>query len=257
MHAEARTDVESQIATLNEQGYVVVRRLVADATLKRLDQVAHVQLAASAVPLELEADLQYPGSPTSRGATGGGTVRRLLDAYGRDPDFAAFGKSAAIRYWMESYFGEGTRMSRAHHNCVMTKHPLYGSLTGWHRDVRYWSFEREDLVSVWLALGEENVSNGALWFVPASHRMTFEADRYDEAQFFRSDRADNVDVIRAAESPNLEPGDAVFFHGKTLHSAGKNHSAQVKFSLVYTYHADSNAPQPGTRSNAVREVQLA
>ena len=60
-------------------------------------------------------------------------------------------------------------MSRAHHNCLMTKHPRYGSMTGWHRDMRFWSFEREDLVSVWLALGEETIDNGALWFVPGSH----------------------------------------------------------------------------------------
>jgi len=61
---------------------------------------------------------------------------------------------------MQAYFGERVLMSRAHHNCLMTKHPLYGSLTGWHRDIRFWSFEREDLVSVWLALGDETVDNG-------------------------------------------------------------------------------------------------
>jgi hypothetical protein len=109
-------------------------------------------------------------------------VRRLLDAYGRDPLFARWATAQSLRAWMQGYFGEAVLMSRVHHNCVMTKHPRYGSLTNWHRDIRYWSFEREDLVSVWLALGEERIDNGALWFVPASHRMALDADRFDEAK---------------------------------------------------------------------------
>jgi phytanoyl-CoA hydroxylase len=170
--------------------------------------------------------------------------------------FAECGTAPASRDWMETYFGERALMSRAHHNCLMTKHPLYGSLTGWHRDIRYWAFEREDLVSVWLALGEETIDNGALWLVPGSHTMAFDADRFDQAKFFRADRADNAAIIRSAESPRLAPGDAVFFHCNTLHAAGKNLSAAVKFSLVYTYYGRSNVPKAGTRSAAKPAVEM-
>ncbi len=246
-----------QIEQLHAKGYIVVPHFVSADGLRELNDVARAQLAARADPLEFEVDLQYPGAPPSRTAIGGETVRRLLDAYARDPVFARCGTSPDLRDWMEAYFGESVLMSRAHHNCLMTKHPLYGSLTNWHRDIRYWSFTREDLVSVWFALGEENIDNGALWFVPGSHRMTFDAERFDEAKFFRADRADNYDIIRAAESPRLASGDAVFFHCNILHSAGKNLTDTVKFSLVYTYHGRSNPPKEGTRSNSKPEVPLA
>ena len=247
---------QEEIGRLRDQGYVVVPRFVPLDELAKLNAAARTQLAGRADPLEFEADLQYPGAPPSRTAAGGETVRRLLDAYARDPVFAGCGTAPALRAWMQAYFGERVLMSRVHHNCVMTKHPLYGSLTKWHRDIRYWSFGREDLVSVWFALGEERIDNGALWFVPGSHRTLFDADRFDEAKFFRSDRADNAEIIRGAESPRLAPGDAVFFHCNTLHSAGKNLSGAVKFSLVYTYHGRSNAPQAGTRSASKPEVEL-
>jgi phytanoyl-CoA hydroxylase len=247
---------QEEIERLRDQGYVVVPRFVPIEELAELNAAARTQLAGRADPLEFEADLQYPGAPPSRTAAGGETVRRLLDAYARDPVFAGCGTAPALRAWLQAYFGEGVLMSRAHHNCVMTKHPLYGSLTNWHRDIRYWSFGREDLVSVWFALGEERIDNGALWFVPGSHRILFDADRFDDAKFFRSDRADNAEIIRGAESPRLAPGDAVFFHCNTLHSAGKNLSGAVKFSLVYTYHGRSNAPQAGTRSGSKPEVEL-
>jgi phytanoyl-CoA hydroxylase len=253
-NASRGPDLQQQ--TLRERGYVVVPRFVAPQALTQLNRAARMQLAARAEPIEFEADLQYPGAPRSRTAAGGETVRRLLDAYGRDAEFAERAAAPELRAWMRDYFGESVLLSRVHHNCLMTKHPRHGSLTNWHRDIRYWSFEREDLVSVWLALGAEHVENGALWFVPGSHRLDFEADRFDEAKFFRADRPDNARVLNTAESPPLAPGDAVFFHCNTLHSAGKNLTEEVKFSLVFSYHGCSNAPQPGSRSASRAEVAL-
>jgi len=247
---------QEQIATLRDQGFVVIRGLLAPARVAALRACVEQQLAESAAPLEYEEDLRYPGAPESRSARGGGTVRRLLDAYAREAQFAAWGSAAEIRDWMHEYFGTPVWLSRAHHNCVMTKHPAYGSLTGWHRDFRYWAFEQDDLVSSWLALGPETPENGGLWLVPGSHKLTFEPEAFDSAKFFRTDLPANAELIRQAYSPLLQAGDVVLFHCNTLHSAGKNTTDQVKLSLVYTYHGAHNAPLPGTRSAAKPEVAL-
>jgi phytanoyl-CoA hydroxylase len=252
----ADSSCEAQVARLRETGYVVVPGFVPAERLAALNGVVRMQLASGIGPLELEADLHYPGAPSSRSAAGGNTVRRLLDAYGRDVRLAQEATAPALRRWMTCYFDEPVRMSRAHHNCIMTKHPRYGSQTGWHRDIRYWSFAREDLVSVWFALGDESVENGALWFLPGSHRIEFTSDRFDPAGFFRTDLPQNAEIIATAESPHLAAGDAVFFHCSTLHSADINRSAAVKLSLVYTYHGAGNPPQSGTRSDSMPEVRL-
>jgi phytanoyl-CoA hydroxylase len=247
---------KDQIDALREQGFVVVPKMLSSERCDAIRRVAQAQLAQAAPPVEYEADLRYPGAPESHDAPGGGTVRRLLDAYSRDAAYREWATSAEIRGWMTLYFGEPAMLSRAHHNCMMTKHPAYGSLTGWHRDIRYWAFEREDLVSVWLALGPETVENGGLWFVPGSHTMDFGPERFDAEKFFRADIAENTALIRSAVSPELQAGDVVFFHCRTLHSAGKNLTDQVKFSLVYTYHGVSNPPRAGTRSASKPEVAL-
>jgi phytanoyl-CoA hydroxylase len=247
---------KEQVHELRDTGFVVVKDMIPEPQLNAMRETARRQLAEAATPLEFEADLRYPGAPDSKDAPGGHTVRRLLDAYSRDPQFAHWATSPDVRGWMELYFGETPYLSRAHHNCVMTKHPQYGSLTGWHRDVRYWAFERDDLVSVWLALGEETVDNGALWLVPGSHKLAFTSERFDQDKFFRADIPENTELIRSAVSPKLAPGDVVFFHCNTLHSAGKNLTDQVKFSLVYTYRGASNAALPGTRSASKPEVAL-
>ncbi len=245
---------KEQVQALRERGFVVVPGLVSAERCEALRRLGETQLQEAAAPVEFEADLRYPGAPDSKAAPGGHTVRRLLDAYSRDALFRSWATSPEIRGWMELYFGEEPMLSRAHHNCMMTKHPAYGSLTGWHRDVRYWSFERDDLVSVWLALGPETVENGGLWFVPGSHDAAFTSERFDAAKFFRADLPDNAAWIDQAVSPTLQAGDVVFFHCNTLHSAGKNVTDDVKFSLVFTYHGASNVPLPGTRSASLAEV---
>ncbi|BBE10348.1 phytanoyl-CoA dioxygenase [Mycoavidus cysteinexigens] len=248
--------LKQEMAVLREEGFVVVRGLVDAKRCAALRNVAETQLAVGAAPLEYEADLRYPGAPTSRQAAGGETVRRLLDAYGRDALFREWAVTPQIAAWMERYWGEPAVLSRAHHNCIMTKHPAYGSLTGWHRDARYWSFERDDLISVWLALGPEKAENGALWFVPKSHRLQLSAERFDQAKFFRAEQPENIELMQTACSTELAAGDVVFFHCNTLHSAGPNKTDAVKFSLVFTYHGVSNPPLPNSRSAAQDEVAL-
>ncbi|PLZ02309.1 phytanoyl-CoA dioxygenase [Burkholderia sp. WAC0059] len=247
---------KEQVQQLRERGFVIVPGLVAPERCGEIRRTAMQQLQEAAAPLEFEADLRYPGAPESKDALGGHTVRRLLDAWSRHALFREWAASPEIRGWMELYFGEQPVLSRAHHNCVMTKHPDYGSLTGWHRDVRYWSFERDDLVSVWLALGDETVENGGLWFVPGSHEATFTSTSFDAAKFFRSDLPENEAWIGKAIAPPLHAGDVVFFHCNTLHSAGRNESRDVKYSLVFTYHGASNVPLPGTRTASMPEIPL-
>ncbi len=187
----SESSLKTQIEELREKGFAVIPQFVTEDGLRELNAAARMQLRNRVPPLEFEADLQYPGAPPSRAAAGGETVRRLLDAFARDPVFAAGApRPVCAGGWRP--ISAKLLMSRAHHNCLMTKHPRYGSLTNWHRDIRFWSFAREDLVSVWFALGKEEVDNGALWFVPGSHRMAFDVDRFDEAKFFRADRADNA-----------------------------------------------------------------
>lgn len=76
--------VAQQVATLREQGFAVVRNFASPPVRQALRELALQHLAQTVDPVEYEADLKYPGAPSSRLAAGGQTVRRLLDAYGRD-----------------------------------------------------------------------------------------------------------------------------------------------------------------------------
>jgi phytanoyl-CoA hydroxylase len=239
-----------------ERGYVIVRGL-ADAALRaRIRAAGERDLAAAAGPLEYEAALGYPGAPASLDAAGGRTVRRLLQAVDRDPAIRDWACAPGIAARMAQLLGGRPVLSRAHHNCIMTKHPDFGSRTNWHRDIRYWSFERPELVSLWLALGPERPENGGLLVLPGTHRSELAAQAYDDAKFLRPELPANQNLIATAEAATLEAGDALFFHSRLFHAAGRNASDQVKFSLVFTYRAADNPPLPGSRSASLPEIEL-
>lgn len=246
----------AQYQALERDGFVVVRGLAEPAIFAPLRSLAVSHLQARVEPLELEADLNYPGAPSAASA-GGTTVRRLLDAYGRDARFRQWATDSAMTRWLGGYFGATPVMSRVHHNCVMTKHPSFGTATGWHQDIRYWSFTQSSLVSSWLALGHEHADNGGLWLIPGSHAAAFEPESFDEKTFFRPDVAANAPWLARAVCPVLDPGDVVFFHCRTLHAARRNDTDAVKLSLVHTYRPPGCAPIPGSRSASRPEVDAA
>jgi phytanoyl-CoA hydroxylase len=238
------------------EGYLVLRERVSTECVSALRTEALSQLAAGTGPAEYEADLHYPGAPVSRAAPGGNTARRLLQAYDRGALFRDWAAAPAVVDPLRQLLGPTVMLSRAHHNCVMTKQPRYSSVTGWHHDIRYWSFERPELISVWLALGREYSDNGCLSFLPGTHGLEIEAQRLDRELFLREDLPENQALIATRQTPELQPGDVVLFHCRTFHAAGSNHTDAVKLSLVYTYHTADNHPLPGTRSASVPSVAV-
>jgi len=246
----------AEVAQFARDGYLVVRGLVPAADCVRMLAVAERDLAAATLPLEYETETQYPGAPASLEAPGGRTVRRLLQAYARDAVFRQWSTAAPVATRLRQLLGPQVALAQAHHNCVMTKDVRYSSLTSWHRDIRYWSFARPELVSVWFALGAERPENGCLLVLPGSHNINFAPERLDAAQFLRTDVAENAELLRAQVAVELDPGDALFFHCRLFHAAGNNRSARTKFSAVFTYHAVDNPPLPGSRSAGQPDIIL-
>ncbi|MFZ6649459.1 phytanoyl-CoA dioxygenase family protein [Undibacterium sp. TJN25] len=245
-----------QISEFQQQGYLILRGVADPAFCEQVIAFAQQQLAAQCAPIEFEADLNYPGAPESRAAEGGHTARRLLRAYGRGDLLAGWATGDAIVPALKQLLGPQALLSQAHHNCIMTKQPQYSSVTGWHRDSRYWSFQRAELVTVWLALRNETVENGCLLVIPGSHKLPVQASQLDDAQFLRPDLPENQALIQQAVSVPLQQGDVLFFSSNLFHAAGRNQTAQTKYSMVFTYRALDNPPVPGSRSDSLPEVSL-
>ena len=239
-------------------GYLILRQFVGPAALRELRAVVDAAMSPLLGPVEFESDVGYPGAPADRMAEGGGTPRRLLHAVSRHAALRDFATSKrlgdCIRQLLDA---PAVRVSQCHHNCIMTKHPGYSSRTGWHQDIRYWSFDQPALISTWLAFGDETLDNGCLLVIPGSHRLELDRGQLDAALFLRDDLPGNRALIERARPVLLAPGDLLLFHCRLFHAAGANRSNEPKLSLVFTCHAEDNQAIPGTRSANYPALPLA
>lgn len=248
---------ELQLQKFRRDGYLIVRGLAPASLRQQMIEAIEIALKPVLGPLEYEADVQYPGSPNSQSSPGGKTPRRLLNAYSRDAVFRNWaGSPAVVSALSQLMTTEQVLLTQNHHNCIMTKMPDYSSKTGWHQDIRYWSFDRPELVNVWLALGDEYAEKGGMKFIPGSHKLELDRGRFDADLFLRHDLPENESLIDTAVDAELKAGDVLFFHCRTFHVAGANETRQAKYSVVFSYHAADNRPIPGTRSARLESIVM-
>ena len=84
----------------------------------------------------------------------------------------------------------------------------------------------------------------------------FELGQFDAALFLRTDIPANQELLERARPVDLDAGDMLFFHSRTLHAAGQNTSNIVKRSLVFTYRDEDNRPIPETRSAVYEDIPI-
>ena len=245
-----------QTAEFNQLGFLVLPELATPAYCTRVLEFAEQQLQLAIAPLEYEAETGYPGAPSSRTETGGDTVRRVRQISLRDKLISDWATGSKLAGPLKQLLGNDVLLSQAHHNCIMTKQPRFSSVTGWHRDSRYWHFQRPELISAWLALRDETVENGCLLVIPGSHRIEVDAQGLDAAQFLKQDYPANQALLEQATPVPLHAGDVLLFSSNLFHAAGRNQTAQTKYSMVFTYRAADNLPLAGSRSASLPEVLI-
>ena len=231
-----------QINTFHHDGFIVLKNF-ANATLcNAILCKAKEHLANKTAPIESEQEYLQNNDPKI-------TVRRLRQVYERDEIFRTWMKNPKIRDITRNLLGETPVLILAHHNSIMTKMPQISSRTFWHQDARYWHYKNDNLISVWLALDEEFLDNGLLEFIPGSHHIHFNKDRFDAKSNFIDKHPENKKLIHRKVHTNLSKGDVVLFHCKTLHHANKNITDRPKISFVYTLRGEHNQPIKNTRSD--------
>lgn len=246
----------TELDQFHQDGYVVVRGLTSAADVALMRQITMTGLRDLIEPIEYEAELHYPGAPESKDAEGGRTVRRLKQAHSRGFVFTQWMTRPEVLNRIQQLLGPRVVCPLAHHNCIMTKQPRFSSETGWHQDIRYWSFQRPELINAWIALSSERPENGCLQVIPGSHKLILDRKRLDDELFFRGDLPENQPLIEAKEFVPLSPGDVLFFHCRTLHAASRNFTNETKYSAVFTFRAADNPPTTGTRSADLPELLL-
>jgi len=242
---------KEQLDEFRENGFLLIRNFLDERSCDIIKDIAKVHLKYKIEPIETE--YEYIGIDKDEYKE---SVRRLRQVYDRDIVFKNWMQNFEIRPILKQVLDEDVVLVTAHHNSIMTKLAHTSTNTEWHRDSRYWHYNGNNLVSVWLALGKEDSSNGVLEFIPGSHKMSLKEHQFDERSFFRSDLEENKKLIDNKVSFDLNKGDIVLFHSELLHRANENKTNEDKISFVYTVKGKSVKAIEGTRSAKFKEIEL-
>ena len=239
---------KEQLEQFNRDGFLIIKNFADNELCDKILEKAKEHLTKKQAPIETEQEYMSLDEDKI-------TVRRLRQVYDREEVFQEWMTNKKIRPILKQVLNDTPVLTLAHHNSIMTKLPHESTRTYWHQDRRYWHFENDDLVSVWLSLGDEFLENGLLEFIPGTHKIKFDKSSFDEVDNFIDENEENQKIIEKRTHQNLSKGDIVLFHCKTLHHASKNVTDNAKISFVYTVRAQNNKPLENTRSD-YKEIVL-
>lgn len=133
-----------------------------------------------------------------------------------------------------------------YHSKLSIKEPHVGGAWEWHQDYGYWynfGCLFPDMLSCMVALDPATCENGCMQVLKGSHK----AGRIEHGVEGEQSGADKSRVAELEKVLDLvycemNPGDALFFHGNTLHCSAPNDSDDPRWVLISCYNARSNNP---------------
>ncbi len=135
----------------------------------------------------------------------------------------------------------------------IVKEPGSQAHVSWHQDLTYWGLSHDDQVTMWLALSPATVESGCMRMVPGSHvsgRIDHEVTDDAANVLLQGQTVPGVDENRAVTCM-LEPGQASFHHGWTLHASMPNVSADRRIGLNIQYLAPHIRQTKGDSDSAM------
>ena len=110
---------------------------------------------------------------------------------------------------------------------------------GWHQDLRYWGLDDDSReMTAWLAIGDVTEANGAMKFIPGSHRSGIVEHRdtwLEENQLSRGQELAVAVDENEAVHVELGAGEMSLHHGSLFHASGPNRTDSRRIGLALRF----------------------
>ena len=112
------------------------------------------------------------------------------------------------------------------------------AFVSWHQDSTYWGLDRPDVVTAWVALTPSNEANGAMGFMPGTHKKDQIPHRDTFAKNNLLTRGQEIAVAvneDDAVTIELEPGEMSLHHVRLVHGSPPNPSNDRRIGFAIRY----------------------
>jgi ectoine hydroxylase-related dioxygenase (phytanoyl-CoA dioxygenase family) len=227
-----------------EQGFILARQLFLPNEIELLNRYAR-------------ADKKIADRATSRSDAQGGTTTLALSNDLEDNLYSAVVRSRRVASNMSVLLDDEVYH---YHNKMMLKEPFVGGAWEWHQDYGYWydyGCLYPTMASCFIAVDRATRENGCLQVIPGSHHL----GRMNHGKVGGQTGADpeRVEAVLErlpVEYVEMEPGDALFFHGNLLHRSDQNTSPHPRWSLICCYNTKRNDPYKVSRHPNYSPLEL-
>jgi len=227
---------EQQCSQFRDAGYLVVRRLFEPDTARRMIDHYMAARATGPLPGDFGGTPDHPEDPTHR-------YPRMINMHDWDPPSAQWATAARLQSIVRQLIDDEPVLRQT----MIYFKPPRGRGQGLHQDAQFIAVE--PLLGVWVALDRSDEPVGPMTVIPGSHKLgVMPVEAADTAVSFTE-----VQSVLPADAETvgvtMEPGDALFFDGKTIHGSYANRTTdRWRRSFICHYvgkHSSDFRPEPG------------
>ena len=112
------------------------------------------------------------------------------------------------------------------------------AFVSWHQDSTYWGLSTPDVVTAWVALTPSNHANGAMTFIPGTHKsdQLEHRDTFAKNNLLTRGQEVAVDVDESkAVTIELRPGEISLHHVRLVHGSPANPSNDRRIGFAIRY----------------------
>jgi hypothetical protein len=112
------------------------------------------------------------------------------------------------------------------------------AFVSWHQDSTYWGLSTPDVVTAWVAFTEATAANGAMEYIPGSHKLDQIPHRDTFAKHNLLTRGQEV-MVEVDQSQRriitLRPGEMSLHHVRLVHGSPPNPSSDRRIGFAIRY----------------------
>ena len=118
------------------------------------------------------------------------------------------------------------------------KEAIDPAFVSWHQDSTYWGLSKPDVVTAWVALTPATEANGAMEYIPGSHKLDQipHRDTFAKHNLLTRGQEVMVEVDRSQRRIiTLHPGEMSLHHVRLVHGSPPNPSSDRRIGFAIRY----------------------
>jgi phytanoyl-CoA hydroxylase len=181
------------------------------------------------------------------------TLKQVQKLYEHDNYFMRLARDQKVVRLAEELLGGPVTIQNMQY---FNKVPRIGNVTPAHQDGYYFMIKPQEAITMWLSLGYADASNGAVCYIPGSHKKGMRPHGFTSTLGFSQAITDWSEKDEQAEiQMQAEAGDILVHHSLTIHRANNNNSDNDRKSIGFIfYRADVEVDE---KAHAAYQEKLA